>query len=86
VLKELIEAYPGFILAGGEPHNPVRGKFGGLLAKPGSRGEAGRFAQPMEQLAIRFGQQFPSSYPATNKTIADDLSWMRAELAKSQAA
>ena len=83
VLKDLVEAYPGFIVAGGGTGtNPVRGKFGSLVATSGSRSSALSFLRQMEDIADRLNREFPECYPATKKTIADDLVWMKAELAK----
>jgi hypothetical protein len=83
VLKDLVEAYPGFIVAGGGTGtNPVRGKFGSLLATAGPRAGAIVFLDHVEEVATRLHRQFPKSLPATKRTIADDIAWMNAELAK----
>jgi AraC-like DNA-binding protein len=81
VLKDLVEAYPGFIVAGGGTGtNPVRGKFGGLFASPGSRPGALAFLRHMENTAAGLSRQFPKTFPATKKTIAEDIAWMKAAL------
>jgi AraC-like DNA-binding protein len=83
VLKELVEAYPGFIVAGGGTGtNPVRNKFENLLAG-GHRQEAAReLVLQMEDILCRLHQQFPTCYPATRRTIKGDIDWMKQQLAR----
>jgi AraC-like DNA-binding protein len=74
-LKELVEAYPGFIMAGGGTGtNPVRARFGSLAADKSSRRE---FICQMEDIARRLAKLFPSQFAATRKTVLDDLNWMK---------
>jgi hypothetical protein len=77
VLKDLVEAYPGFIVAGGGAGtNPVRGKFDKLIADQDSRSAARKFIHHMEGIYARLMKHFPKSFPATKKTIAEDINWM----------
>jgi hypothetical protein len=79
VLKDLVEAYPGFIVAGGGTGtNPVRAKFGSLVA---DRSVGRSFILQIEELAHRLAKLFPSKFSATRKTILDDVRWMREQSA-----
>ncbi len=83
VLKDLVEAYPGFIVAGGGTGtNPVRARFGSLVAGAGSRPAALALCRHMEDVVERLARYFPTSFPATKKTVAHDIAWMRAELSR----
>lgn len=78
VLKDLVEAYPGFIVAGGGTGtNPVRGKFSDLFAIPS---EAQNFLRQIEDIHARLAKLFPQKFRATKKTIADDIIWMKQQL------
>lgn len=79
VLKEVVEAYPGFLVARGSPGtNPVRNKFREIEKKSGSR-SAREFLNKMTTLSHQFGKEFPNEFDAGKKTIAADLAWMRAQ-------
>ena len=79
VLKDLVEAYPGFIVAGGGTGtNPVRARFGSLAADRAVRHE---FIRQMENIAARLAKLFPSRFLATRKTVLDDVRWMKQQLA-----
>jgi hypothetical protein len=85
VLKDLVDAYPGFIVAGGATGtNPVRGKLGSILAKPYFRSAAENFIQHIEATVSRLTKQFPSQFLATKKTILEDIKWMRQQLARME--
>jgi AraC-like DNA-binding protein len=78
VLKDLVEAYPGFIVAGGAAGtNPVRGKFSKLIVALDSRSAARNFVHHMEDILARLMKRFPSNFPAAKKTIAEDIDWMK---------
>jgi AraC-like DNA-binding protein len=80
VLKDLVEAYPGFIVAGGGAGtNPVRGKFGKLLGLLDSRSAARDFIHHLEDIHARLRTQFPKRFPAARKTMAEDIDWMKAQ-------
>jgi AraC-like DNA-binding protein len=82
VLKDLVEAYPGFLVAGGGTGtNPVRGKFWSVLATTGSRSAAEGYRGHIEDIHRRLTRLFPGRYPATRQTVRNDLDWMRTELA-----
>ncbi len=75
VLKDLVEAYPGFIVAGGGTGtNPVRAKFGSLAGDPSARQ---RFILQTEDIAQRLAKLFASRLSATRKTVLDDVRWMK---------
>ncbi len=81
-LKDLVEAYPGFIVAGGGTGtNPVRAKFGSLLAQDGERSAVQGFIRQVEDISSRLAKLFPAQFPATRKTVLDDVLWMRQQLA-----
>ena len=83
VLKELVDAYPGFIVAGGGTGtNPVRAKFGDLLGEDGSRSTAAKFTAQMENLASRLGRHFPKKFLDAKHTLLADVAWMKEQLAQ----
>jgi AraC-like DNA-binding protein/mannose-6-phosphate isomerase-like protein (cupin superfamily) len=80
VLKELVEAYPGFIVAGGGAGtNPVRSKFGSLLTQDRTRAPAMKFIVAMEELAARLKKLFPAQFIDARKTLLNDIEWMKAQ-------
>jgi hyaluronoglucosaminidase len=86
VLKELVEAYPGFIVAGGGTGtNPVRLKFGDLLAEDVTRLAAAKFAEQMEHLATRLGKHFPKQFLDAKHAVLADIAWMKEQLAQIKA-
>ena len=81
VLKDLVEAYPGFIVdGGGAGTNPVRGKFGKLIVDRDSRPAARDFVHHLEDIHARLRTQFPKRFPATRKTVADDVDWLKHQI------
>lgn len=81
VLADLVEAYPGMLIfGGGTGTNPVREQFQRLMAGGGLRSSAQRYLRRLEDLLFRLKQQFPNQYPATRKTLADDIAWIRNEI------
>jgi AraC-like DNA-binding protein len=79
LLKDLVEAYPGFIVAGGGTGtNPVRARFGSL---PAEHPAARTFVRQIEDIARRLARLFPAEFPATRKTVLDDVLWMKQQLA-----
>lgn len=81
VLKDLVEAYPGFIVAGGGAGtNPVRGKFGKLMVDQNSQTAARRFVNHIENIHARLTKLFPTKFPAARKTVLDDVCWMKQQL------
>jgi AraC-like DNA-binding protein/mannose-6-phosphate isomerase-like protein (cupin superfamily) len=78
VLKELVEAYPGFIVAGGGTGtNPVRAKFGDLLVEDSSGLTATAFMAKMEGLASRLGTLFSDRFFDAKHTLLADIAWMK---------
>jgi len=80
-LKDLVEAYPGFIVAGGGAGtNPVRGKFGKLIGLQDSRSTARNFIHHMEDIYAHLKIQFPKKFLATRKTVTEDIDWMKQQI------
>lgn len=80
VLKDLVEAYPGFIVAGGGTGtNPVRARFGSLATEQSA---ARQFILQIEDVARRLVKLFPAQFSATRKTVLDDVLWMKRQLAR----
>ena len=74
VLKDLVEAYPGFIVAGGGTGtNPVRARFGSLAAAPAARRD---FVRQIGDIAARLAKLFPAQFAATRQTILNDVRWI----------
>lgn len=83
VLKELVEAYPGFIVAGGGTGtNPVRARFGDLLGENGTSAAAAKFTAQLENLALRLGKTFPKQFLDAKHTLLADVAWMKEQLAQ----
>lgn len=81
VLRDLVEAYPGFIITGGDSRtNPVRGRFAALLAATGGRPAAGDFVRKVDELHGRLGRDFPGQFEAAKQTVTGDIAWMRRQL------
>lgn len=79
LLKDLVEAYPGFIVAGGGTGtNPVRAKFGRLAGDVAARRE---FLRKMQDLADQLGKLFPAEFAPVRQTVLADVDWMRKQLA-----
>lgn len=88
-LKELVEAYPGFIVAGGGTGtNPVRAKFDGLLDQDRTQVLAMKFIAQMEDLAARLKNLYPAQFVDAQKTLVNDVEWMKmqTDTAKPQGA
>ncbi len=82
VLKDLIEIYPGFIVAGGGTGtNPVRLAFTGLLENE-SVSAAKDFLRRVADVANRLREAFPSSFEDARRTVLDDVKSMKARLPK----
>jgi hypothetical protein len=80
VLLDLVEAYPGFVLSGGNPDmNPSRIEFQKQIAA-----RNGYLARNMlrhrEDVVDRLNREFPNQYAATKKTIEADIAWMKHKL------
>jgi len=79
-LKDLVQAYPGFLVAGGGTGtNPVREKFVSVLAARDS-GPALEFVARFEELLTRLNQQFPRHFAPTRATVQNDIDWMKQRL------
>jgi hyaluronoglucosaminidase len=80
VLKEMVEAYPGFLFTGGGPGtNPVREQFKKLAGQPGSQTAARQLLQQIEDLSTRLTKEFPREFGAAKKTVANDVAWMKSQ-------
>jgi hypothetical protein len=81
LLKDLVEAYPGFIAAGGGTGaNPVRKTFERLAAQDGSHAAALEFCHHIEDISSRMTDEYPHEFPATQQTVAADVAWMKQRL------
>jgi hypothetical protein len=81
LLKDLVEAYPGFIVTGGRTSaNPVRKTFERLAAQHDAHAAALEFCHQIEDISTRLAREFPHQFPATRKTVADDVAWMNQRL------
>jgi AraC-like DNA-binding protein len=81
VLKQLVAAYPGFILAGGGTGtNPVRARFADKLAADDSRRMASTYAHEIEALAEGLGKYFGREFPDAKHTVLADVAWMKQQL------
>lgn len=79
VLRDLVEAYPGFLAAGGGAGaNPVRKKFNELKKENDSK-NARKFLGQMTALSRQFGKEFPGEFDAAKRTVAADVAWMKAQ-------
>ena len=77
VLKELVEAYPGFLFSGGGTGtNPVRNKFEKLAGETDAHAAARQFLQPIEDLFARLTKEFPGQFNDAKKSVAADIAWM----------
>jgi AraC-like DNA-binding protein len=86
VLKELVEAYPGFIVAGGGTGtNPVRGKFNNLLAQDSTSAAASQHAAQLKKLAARMAEVFPAQFLDARNTLLNDVQWMSEQLGEATA-
>src|SRR5438552_5771058 len=85
VLKDLVEAYPGFIVAGGGTgSNPVRGRFGAILAGAECRSAAQQLIEYIEGISARLAKHFPTRFPATKETVRHDVEWMKEQLGRME--
>jgi hypothetical protein len=81
-LKDLVEAYPGFLrFGGGTGLNPVRQHFTRLLGSDSARSEAQAYLRRMEDLASRLDKAFPQQFAAAKQTLRDNIASMKQELA-----
>lgn len=82
-MKDLVEVYPGFIVTGGATGtNPVRAKLGDILARPDYRSEALNLIERIDSIASRLFKYFPQRFPATKKTLQNDIAWMKQQLSR----
>lgn len=78
-LRDLAEAYPGFLASGGGPGtSPPRKKFHELKKETDPR-PAREFLGQMNALARQFGKDFPNEFDAAKMTITADVAWMKAQ-------
>jgi AraC-like DNA-binding protein/mannose-6-phosphate isomerase-like protein (cupin superfamily) len=80
VLKDLVEIYPGFIIAGGGTGtNPVRSRFTGFLDGR-QAAAANELLRRMKHVSERLEEAFPSELPATRRTVLEDVLWMQRQV------
>jgi hypothetical protein len=83
-LRQLVEAYPGFIAAGGGTGgNPVRKKFLELRAKSGAPA-AEQFRRQIQDLADRLSRAFPRQFDDAKQSVAADVAWMKGQAVKGR--
>jgi hypothetical protein len=77
-LKELVEAYPGFLVTGGGTRaNAIRAKLEALSEAPESREAAETLLRKMEGILERLESQFPNLFSDARKTVRDDIAWIK---------
>ena len=82
-LKDLVEAYPGFIVTGGATGtNPVRAKLANILARSDYQSDALNLIERIEGITTRLTKFFPQRFAATKKTLQDDVGWMKQQLSR----
>ncbi len=80
VLRDLVQAYPGFLVTGGGTGtNPQRQRFADSLA--GGHSDAARATlRRLRNLATRMARAFPQRFEAAQQTLAGDITWMEQQL------
>ncbi len=72
VLKDLTEAYPGFlVVGGGTGANPVRNIFASL-----EYAAAQEFKDHLQDILTRLAGHFPDRFADARQTVANDIGWM----------
>jgi hypothetical protein len=80
VLLDLVDLYPGFVAChGGTGTNPPRIEFQKLIAARDYYA-ARNLLRHLEDAARRLEREFPDRYPASKRTIAADVDWMKKTL------
>jgi hypothetical protein len=81
VLKDLVEAYPGWVILGGDAGtDTARTRFEQLLKDPSRRAEAVAYSQKLADLAERMETAFPGKFAATKRVVQADAQWMKSKL------
>jgi hypothetical protein len=78
-LKDLVELYPGFIIAD-QPTtnwNPVILRFGTIINTPHQRFIAGLYIKHVKGVLDRLNNEFPQRFESAKRTIANDLKKLR---------
>ncbi len=77
VLRDLVEAYPGMLVAGSgrTNFNFVREQYNRLASTPHSRFAVEAYVLHLRSLSDRARQVFPDRYRAARKTLDDDVAW-----------
>jgi len=84
-LKDLVETYPGFLVAGGGTKaNPIRSRLEALLKAPESREAAEAVLRRLEALHDRLATEFPDVFADARRTVADDVAWMKAQIGRME--
>ena len=82
-LAALVEAYPGNLrFDKWYTFNPVRAQFSRLDSLTDGGAQAKDFMLQTDGLLQRFQRAFPDKFLDGRKTLADDVGWMRAQIAK----
>lgn len=82
LLKDLVEAYSGMLVFTGKGtgFNAVRDQYVRLVSAPHSRHVGAYYLRGLEDLARRFRELYPEGMEAEQKTLADDVDWIRKDL------
>lgn len=79
VLKDLVELYPGMLLAERQSHwNPLFDRYCAIAAMPEARLLADSFIRHVEDVALRLEQAFPNDYKDARRTLAEHLAVLKA--------
>jgi hypothetical protein len=81
VLRELVETYPGMLLASGSgdktSFNPVRAAVEKISAAPESRTAATDYLKRLQTLSEKLKREFPGRYAAEKKTLDADIAFAK---------
>ncbi len=79
VLKELVELYPGMLLAERQSHwNPLFDRYCAIAAMPHARLLTDNFIRHVEDVALRLERAFPNDYKDARQTLAEHLAALKA--------
>lgn len=82
-LAALVEAFPGNLNTGrGYAHNPLRGRFTSAARQADGSLAARAVVAEAEQLLARLQQAFPAQFADARRSVANDIAWMKAQLAR----
>jgi len=79
VLRDLVEAYPGFLIngGGGTGYNAIRNQFAKIASTPNSVFEAQALLGSLDALSVRLDKEFPDTHKPTKETVSNDVKYLR---------